>query len=332
MPYAQHVPQRRNYSDASGPTAAAVPAKPGRFVRIVEVGPRDGLQNEPTLVPTRTKVELIHRLAQTGLRTIEATSFVSKKHIPQLADAHEVMYGVRALGAGSYIGFPVLVPTERHLEDALAAGAKEVAVFAAASEAFSRRNINCTRQESLARFAPVARRALDKGVRVRGYISCVIACPYDGPVAVQDVAWLCRELLGMGCYEISLGDTTGVGTPGTWRRLLDHLVKDAGIAPARLALHCHDTYGQALANCAVGLDYGVRVFDASVAGLGGCPFAKGATGNLATEDLVYMLQGSGFDTGVDLLQLANIGDWISKELHRQNGSRAGAAILKRAKL
>ena len=305
-----------------------------RFVRIVEVGPRDGLQNEPTLVPTPVKVELIRRLVGTGLSTIEATSFVSKKHIPQLADARDVMSGVRTISAnlGGRVGFPVLVPAERFLGEALASGAREVAVFAAASEAFSKRNINCTRQESLARFAPVAAAATKAGAKVRGYISCVIACPYDGPVNPKDVAWLTKELLGMGCYEISLGDTTGVGTPGSWRRLLDHLIRDNGIPPARLALHCHDTYGQALANCSVGLELGVRVFDASVGGLGGCPFAKGATGNLATEDLVYMLHGSGFDTGVDLIQLAAVGDWISHQLGRQNGSRAGQAIIKRAKL
>ncbi|BFZ56236.1 hypothetical protein PYCC9005_003280 [Savitreella phatthalungensis] len=333
------------------PAFMADATRPGKHVRIVEVGPRDGLQNEPTLVDTATKLELIDRLARTGLRTIEATSFVSKKLIPQLADAAEVLTGIRARGglpsttptsssSPSFldqhdrgylphpISYPVLVPTIRHMELAVQAGVREIAVFASASEGFSRKNINCTRAESLERFRPVCTLARSRGMRVRGYISCVVGCPYDGQVSVRDVAWLTKELLAMGCYEISLGDTTGIGTPGMWKRLLLHLLHDARISPTVLALHCHDTYGQALANCAVGLELGIRAFDASVAGLGGCPFAKGATGNLATEDLVYMLHGSGYTTGIDLLALANTGDWISRRIHRNNASRAGSAIVR----
>jgi hydroxymethylglutaryl-CoA lyase len=307
------------------------------YVRIVEVGPRDGLQNEPKVVPTSTKLELINRLSRTGLRTIEATSFVSKKHIPQLADGDQVLTALNRAGAldnsGQYIpqhiSYPVLVPNERYFEAASACGAREIAIFGSASEGFSKRNINCTVAEALARFRPVAKRALEKGIRVRGYVSCVIACPIDGPTAPERVLYVCQELLAMGCYEISLGDTIGVGTPFSVRRLLSVLLKH--IPATKLAGHYHDTYGQGCANVLASLEMGLRVFDASVAGLGGCPFAKGATGNLATEDLVYMLQESGYTTGVDLLALAHIGDWISRELNR-TPSRAGNALIKRAKL
>lgn len=302
------------------------------FVRIVEVGPRDGLQNEPTLVPTSVKVELINRLTSTGLKTIEATSFVSKKHIPQLADAHEVLSSLHSptMTQGylpSHISYPVLVPTVKHLEQALAAGAKEIAIFGSASEGFSKRNINCTVAESLARFRPVVKQALAQGVRVRGYISCVIACPYDGETPPERVSSMALEMLNYGCYEISLGDTTGVGTPGSVKALLHHLLQY--IPAHKLAGHFHDTYGQGLANVLVSLDLGLRVFDSSVAGLGGCPFARGATGNLATEDLVYMLHGMGFDTGLDLLSLSHVGDWISHQLGRANQSRAGRTFCSR---
>lgn len=303
------------------------------LVRIVEVGPRDGLQNEPNMVPTALKLELINRLSQTGLRTIEATSFVSKRHIPQLSDATEVLAGLHSptMVRGylpTPISYPVLVPTEKHLQLALAAGAKEIAIFGSASEGFSKKNINCTIAESMARFRPLVKAARDKGVRVRGYISCVIACPYDGVTAPEKVTSLAMEMLSLGCYEISLGDTIGVGVPGTVRALLQHILQ---FVPAhKLAGHFHDTYGQALANVLVSLELGLRVFDSSVGGLGGCPFARGATGNLATEDLLYMLQGSGYETGVDLLAVSHIGDWISRELGRQNLARAGTALLKRS--
>lgn len=300
-------------------------------VRIVEVGPRDGLQNEPSIVPTALKLELINRLSHTGLRTIEVTSFVSKRHVPQLSDASEVLQGLLKRkfifpGAANPISYPVLVPTERHLQAALAAGVEEIAIFGSASEAFSRRNINCDIAESVMRFRRIVKLALEKGLRVRGYISCVIACPYDGTTPPERVSSLCREMLDMGCYEISLGDTIGVGSPGTIRLLLEHVLRI--VPPQKLAGHYHDTYGQALANVLVSLEMGLRVFDSSVGGLGGCPFANGATGNLATEDLVYMLQGMGFETGVDLLKLSHIGEWISRELGRQNQSRTGKALLR----
>lgn len=303
-----------------------------QFVRIVEVGPRDGLQNEPAIVPTPVKVELIDRLSKTGLRTIEATSFVSKKHIPQLSDATEVLVGLRSPTMAqeylpSPISYPVLVPTEKYLHAALAAGAKEVAIFGSASEGFSKRNINCTIAESLERFRPMVKLAKEKGVRVRGYISCVIACPYDGSTPPERVTSLALEMLQLGCYEISLGDTIGVGTPGTVRTMLQEVLRH--VPANKLAGHYHDTYGQGLANVLVSLDLGIRVFDSSVGGLGGCPFAHGATGNLATEDLVYMLHGSGYETGVDLFALSHVGDWISRSLGRQNQSRAGSALVRR---
>lgn len=325
---------------------------PAHFVRIVEVGPRDGLQNEPTLVPTPLKLELIHRLSKTGLRTIEATSFVNKKIIPQLSDASDILAGLgmqrrsstqhshtttavpqkQAQFVPDYlpspISYPVLVPNTHFLSAAIQAGAREIAIFGSCSEAFSQRNINCSISASLQRFKGICEIAKAEGIRIRGYLSCVIGCPYDGPTSPKVVLNLTRELLNLGCYEVSLGDTIGVGTPFSVRHLL-RVLTEGGVDPRRIAGHFHDTYGQALSNVLASLDFGVRTFDASVSGLGGCPFAKGATGNLATEDLVYMLHNSGYDTGVELTSLVHVGDWISRELGRVNGSRSGTALSKK---
>ncbi len=291
-------------------------------IRIVEVGPRDGLQNEKAIVPAATKIALIDRLAASGLQTVEATSFVSPKWVPQLADGAEVMAGIHRRSGVSY---PVLVPNLKGLENALAAGADEVAVFTAASEAFNRRNINASIDESLERFEPVMALAADRKIKVRGYVSTVLGCPYQGEVPVADVVRVASRLYAMGCYEISLGDTIGVGTPAKAAAMLSAVAGEVPM-PA-LAVHFHDTYGQALANILACLALGVTVIDSSVAGLGGCPYAKGATGNVASEDVVYLLHGQGLRTGVDLLALAEVGDWISGELGRGNGSRAGRALL-----
>ena len=289
-------------------------------VRIVEVGPRDGLQDESRYVPVETKLRLIHRLADTGLPVIEVTSFVSPRWVPQLADAEEIMAGLKHRPGTD---FAVLVPNEKGYERARAAGAEEVAVFSAASEAFNRKNINCSIEESFARFRPVLKQAQADGVRVRGYISCVLGCPYQGEVPIGDVVRVAEALFEAGCSEISLGDTIGVGTPEKTGRMLDAVL---GSVPAdRLAVHLHDTYGQALANILVALDKGLRIVDSSVGGLGGCPYARGATGNVATEDVVYMLEGMGMHTGVDLKALSRVGHWITGRLGRP-GSRAGSAI------
>jgi len=290
-------------------------------VRIVEVGPRDGLQNEKQVVPAATKVELIERLAACGLRTVEATSFVSPKWIPQLADAAEVYTGVRKRPGVTY---PVLVPNLQGLERALAVGVREIAVFSAASEAFNRKNINASIDESLQRFEPVMERARAEGLRVRGYVSTVLGCPYQGEVPLADVVRVAAALHRMGCYEISLGDTIGVGTAGKARAML--LAVAESVPMAALAVHFHDTRGQALANLYACLEAGARVADASVAGLGGCPYARGATGNVATEDVVYLLHGLGYATGVDLDALVETGRWISARLGRENGSRMGKAL------
>lgn len=290
-------------------------------IRLVEVGPRDGLQNEKTLVSTATKLELIDRLAAAGHRSIEATSFVSPKWVPQMADAGEVMQGLQRRPG---VRYPVLVPNLIGYERAHAAGAEEVAVFGAASEAFSRKNINASIDESLARFAPVIERARAEGVAVRGYVSTVLGCPYQGEVPLADVVRVAATLYRMGCYEISLGDTIGVGTPRKARQMLEAVAAEVPLEA--LACHFHDTYGQALANLYACLEAGVRVIDASVAGLGGCPYAKGASGNVASEDVVYLLQGLGLDCGVDLAALADTGRWISAELGRPNGSKVGRAL------
>ncbi len=287
-------------------------------VRIVEVGPRDGLQNEREQVPTEAKIEFIDRLSQTGLLSIEATSFVSPGAIPQLADAAEVMAGIRRRDGVTY---PVLVPNRAGLERAIEAGAEEIAVFTAASETFNRRNINASIRESIDRFRPVAERAREEGLRMRGYVSCVLGCPYEGEVPAARVVYLAETLVGLGCYEVSLGDTIGVGTPLAARRLAADV--GAAIGLGRTAVHFHDTRGQALANVLACLDAGVAVVDAAVAGLGGCPYARGATGNLATEDLAYMLEGMGVATGVDLDALVAAGRYISGVLGRSPGSRLG---------
>ncbi len=291
------------------------------FVRIVEVGPRDGLQNEKQLVATADKIELINRLSGTGLRSIEATSFVSPKWVPQLADAAEVFSGIQRHPG---IDYPVLVPNEQGYARALAVGAQEVAVFTAASEQFNRTNTNAGIEESLQRFAPILARAQADGVRVRGYVSTVLGCPYQGEVPLADVVRVASRLHAMGCYEISLGDTIGVGTPHKARAMLQAV---AGEVPmAALAVHFHDTYGQALANIASCLELGVRVVDAAVAGTGGCPYARGASGNVASEDVVYMLHGMGIGTGIDLPLLAATGNWLAERLGRQTGSKTAKAL------
>lgn len=290
-------------------------------VRIVEVGPRDGLQNESRPVATADKIALVDRLSATGLRSIEATSFVSPRWVPQLADAAEVYAGITRREG---VAYPVLVPNLQGYERARAAGVQEVAVFTAASEAFSRANTNAGIDESLARFAPVLRRAAADGVRVRGYVSTVLGCPYQGEVPVAEVVRVARALHAMGCYEISLGDTIGVGTPRKARQMLEAVAGD--IPMQALAVHFHDTYGQAVANIAACLDAGVRVVDSAVSGAGGCPYARGASGNVASEDVVYLLRGLGLDCGVDLDALAAIGRWLSSRLGRANGSRVGVAL------
>jgi hydroxymethylglutaryl-CoA lyase len=290
-------------------------------VKIVEVGPRDGLQNEKQPVDVATRVELVGRLVAAGLRHIEAASFVSPKWVPQMAGSAEVMARVsRPPG----VRYGALTPNLKGFEAALAAGCDEVAVFGAASETFSQRNINCSIRESLERFRTVTEAAAAAGVPVRGYVSCVLGCPYEGeiePGKVADVAWMLRDL---GCQEISLGDTIGKGTPASTRRMLEACLKR--IPPAALAGHYHDTYGMAIANIAASLDMGLRIFDSSVSGLGGCPYAAGATGNVATEDVVYLAEGMGYDTGVDLRKLAEVGDFISSALGRQTASRVARAI------
>ena len=290
-------------------------------VRIVEMGTRDGLQNEKQEVPTAVKLELIERLGAAGLPAIEATAFVSPKWIPQMADHTEVLERIRRRPG---VDYPVLTPNLKGYEAARAAGATEVAVFAAASEAFSRKNINCSIAESLERFRPVLEKASEDKVKVRGYVSCVVACPYEGDIKPEKTAEVAGALYDMGCYEVSLGDTIGAGTPGRTQKMIEACAKRVPIE--RLAGHYHDTYGQALANIYASMALGVATFDASVAGLGGCPYAKGATGNVATEDVVYMLHGLGIETGIDLDKLVETGVWISGVLKRDSSSRAGKAI------
>ena len=296
-------------------------------VRIVEMGPRDGLQNEKQIVSTETKVELIARLGAAGLKAIEATSFVSPRWVPQMGDAADVMARIERLPGVSY---PVLTPNLQGFEAALAAGAGEVAVFAAASESFSRKNINCTIAESLARFEPVMAAARTAGVRVRGYVSCVLGCPYEGDIRPEAVADVAATLFAMGCYEVSLGDTIGAGTPGKTRRMLDAVARRVPVD--KLAGHYHDTFGQAVANVYASLEAGVACFDSAVAGLGGCPYAPGASGNVATEDVVYMLDGLGIETGISLDALVDTAGWISERLGRPPASKVARAVLaKRAK-
>jgi len=296
-------------------------------VRIVEVGPRDGLQNEKVLVPTSVKVEFISRLAGAGLTHVEATSFVSPKWVPQMADHKEVMTSITTLPYPS-VSYPVLVPNIKGLDAAVECGAKEVAIFGAASESFSKKNINCSIDESLARFEPVLTSAKEAGVKVRGYVSCVVGCPYEGSIDPKKVAMVAKIMLDMGCYEISLGDTIGVGTPGTIRAMLEEVEKVVPLS--KVAVHCHDTYGQALANILTALQMGVGVVDSSTAGLGGCPYAKGASGNVSTEDVVYMLHGMGIQTGTNLDKLVEAGRFISSHLNRDTMSRVGRATQAKA--
>jgi hydroxymethylglutaryl-CoA lyase len=290
------------------------------FVRVVEMGPRDGLQNEPREVPTAVKVELIERLADAGLPAIEATAFVSPKWIPQMADHTEVLERIRKKPGVSY---PVLTPNLKGFEAARAAGATEVAIFGAATESFSKKNINCSIAESLERFKPIVLEAKKHDIKVRGYVSCVLGCPYEGEVSPQRVAEVAGTLYDMGCYEVSLGDTIGTGTPGKTKAMIEACAKRVPLQ--KLAGHYHDTYGQALANIYASLEMGVATFDASVAGLGGCPYAKGATGNVATEDVVYMLNGLGVRTGVDLERVVDIGRWISSILGKEPASKVNKA-------
>lgn len=290
-------------------------------VRIVEVGPRDGLQNEPQTVPTATKIELVNRLADAGLPAVEAGAFVSPKWVPQMADSADVLKGIRRKPGVSY---PVLVPNMQGFESAVAAGVDEIAIFGAASETFSRKNINCSIAESLERFAPVAAAARAQGMRVRGYVSCVVGCPYEGAIAPGAVAAVAKALDAMGCYELSLGDTIGVGTPGKVRAMIEAVAHEVPVG--RLAVHLHDTYGQALANLYAALELGVATADSSVAGLGGCPYAKGASGNVATEDVVYMLDGLGIETGVDLAQVFEAGRFICAALGREPTSKVAKAL------
>ena len=295
-------------------------------VKMVEVGPRDGLQNEARTVPTAVKIELIDRLTAAGLPVIQATAFVSPKWVPQMADNAQVMAGIRRSPGASY---PVLVPNRKGLDAAIAAGCIEVVVFGAATEAFSRRNTNCTIAEGLARFSEVCAEAIALGLKVRGDISVSLGCPYEGEVRPEQVLRVARELSAMGCYEITIADTIGTGTPGKTRAVIEAVAKH--IPVERLAGHFHDTYGQALANTLAALECGVATFDSSVAGLGGCPYAKGATGNVASEDVLYMLDGLGIETGVDMGRLIDAGEFICRELGRETLSRVARAIAARAK-
>ncbi|XP_038613771.1 hydroxymethylglutaryl-CoA lyase, mitochondrial isoform X1 [Tachyglossus aculeatus] len=292
-------------------------------VKVVEVGPRDGLQNEKGVVPTPVKIQLIDMLSDAGLPVIEATSFVSPKWVPQMADHVQVLQGIRRSPG---VAYPVLTPNLKGFEAALAAGATEVSIFGAASEPFSKKNINCSIDESLQRFGEVLTAAKGAGVPVRGYVSCVLGCPYQGKVAPAKVAEVSKKMYSMGCYEISLGDTIGVGTPGGMKDMLSAVLGE--VPGEALAVHCHDTYGQALANVLMALQMGVKVVDSSVAGLGGCPYAQGASGNVATEDLVYMLHGLGVQTGVNLQKLMEAGAFICRALNRRTNSKVAQASCK----
>lgn len=293
-------------------------------VRIVEVGPRDGLQNEPLSISTDVKVTLIEKLAAAGVSHIEAGSFVNPQWVPQMAGSDEVFQKVSRQPGVTYAA---LTPNLKGFERALAAGATEVAIFAAASETFSQKNINCTIDESLGRFESVMAAARDSNIRVRGYVSCVVGCPYEGDVPPDKVRHVAAQLMQMGCYEVSLGDTTGVGTPADIQRVIDAC--SAEIPIEQLAVHLHDTYGQALANIYAALEMGISVVDSAIAGLGGCPYAKGASGNVATEDLVYMLNGLGIEHGIDLEELLEAGSYITTKLARDTGSKVAAALADR---
>ncbi|MBM1142281.1 hydroxymethylglutaryl-CoA lyase [Alcanivorax sp. ZXX171] len=289
-------------------------------IRLVEVGARDGLQNEAHTLPPEARAELVRRLAAAGLRHIEAGAFVSPRWVPQMAGTDAVL---AALPARGDLTLSVLVPNERGMAMAIESGCREVAVFTAASEAFNRRNINCSIEESLARFEPVMAMAREKGIAVRGYVSCVLGCPYDGPIPVADVVATASRLYQMGCYEISLGDTIGAGVPSAVRDLVAACAMAMPVA--RLAAHFHDTWGMAVANCVAALEGGIRVFDSSVSGLGGCPYSPGATGNVATEDLIYLFEGMGLDTGADLEGVIHAGDFADRQLGRETASRVARA-------
>jgi len=291
------------------------------IVTMVEVGPRDGLQNEKAKISTSVKIELIERLANCGIPVVEAGSFVSPKWVPQMADTEAVMAGLNFLPGTRY---PVLVPNMIGFERALETGVKEIAVFTAASESFSQRNTNCSIDESINRLEPVIRLSIDSGINIRAYVSCVLGCPYEGDIDINAVSKICTHLIELGCNEVSLGDTIGIGTPAAANALIRAVSSEVPVG--QLAVHFHDTYGQALANILACLDAGIRIIDSSVSGLGGCPYANGATGNVASEDVVYMLHGLGLSTGVDLDKLARTGDWISTQLQRPNNSRAGLAL------
>lgn len=291
-------------------------------VKIVEVGPRDGLQNEKAVIPLESKVALVQGLASAGLSIVETGSFVSPKWVPQMADSADVF---NAISRQSGVTYSALTPNMKGFDAAVAANADEVAIFGAASESFSQKNINCSIAESLERFAPIMTAAKEKGLRVRGYVSCVLGCPYEGDIAPEKVAEVTEKLLAMGCYEVSLGDTIGVGTPAKTRAMLEAVLKITSID--KLAVHFHDTYGQALANILVALEMGVCVVDSAVAGLGGCPYAKGASGNVATEEVVYMLNGMGIKTGIDLDKLVDCGAAIAESLGKDNNSKVAKAIL-----
>jgi hydroxymethylglutaryl-CoA lyase len=290
------------------------------FIRIVEVGPRDGLQNEKTIIAAKDKIDLIDRLSQCGFKTIEATSFVSPKWVPQLADAAEVFSGI---SKSPDISYPVLVPNLQGYERARAVGAREVAIFTAASEAFNQKNINASIDESIERFIPILEQAKNDKVKVRGYVSTVLGCPYQGEVPVADVVRVSKKLFELGCYEISLGDTIGIGTPKNARAMLAAVASEIPID--HLALHFHDTRGQALANIFACWEEGVHVVDAAVSGTGGCPYAKGASGNVASEDVVYMLHGLGLSTGIHLDKLIDTGRWLSQLLGRETSSKVNRA-------
>lgn len=293
-----------------------------RSIKIVEVAPRDGLQNEKQMISAATKIELVNRLSNAGIANVEAASFVSPKWVPQMADGAAVMQGITRRAGTIY---SVLTPNMQGLDAALAAGADEVVIFGAASEAFSQKNINCSIAESLARFEPVAKAALAAGMRLRGSISCTMGCPYQGEVSIEQVVEVVAQLAQLGCHEIDIADTIGVGTAGQVQDVMSACAKAFPLA--QLSGHFHDTYGQALANIYAAAQIGISIFHSSVAGIGGCPYAKGATGNVATEDVLYMLHGLGYSTGIDLDQIVLTGDWISQQLGKPNASRVGRAIL-----
>ena len=292
-------------------------------VKIVEVGPRDGLQNEQQQISTHDKTVLIEKLVVSGLQVVEAGAFVSPKWVPQMADTAILLKSLPL--DDQTINYPVLVPNEKGMLAAIDAGVKEIAVFGAASESFSQKNINCSIEESLERFKPVIKMAQDEDIKVRGYVSCIAGCPYEGMVAKENVMYVAKTLLDMGCYEVSLGDTIGTGTPLYISELLTYLKTEIDVT--KLAAHFHDTYGQALPNILIALQEGVSVIDSSISGLGGCPYAKGASGNVATEDVVYMLNGMGIDTGIDLVRLIDTAHWISEILGRAPNSKTAAAII-----